>query len=42
VQGDDVDDIGRYVDAGADHIIVMTSSPFDLAPLRSLIAQRDS
>ena len=40
VQGDDVDDISRYVDAGADHIIVMTSAPFDLAPLQSLIDQR--
>ena len=42
VQGDDVDDISRYVDAGADHIIVMTSAPFDLAPLQSLIDQRDA
>ncbi len=42
VQGDDVDDISRYVDAGADHIIVMTSAPFDLAPLQSLIEQRDA
>ena len=41
VQGDDVHDIDRYVDAGADHIIVMSSSPFDLAPLQALIDQRD-
>jgi hypothetical protein len=42
VQGDDVHDIGRYVDAGADHIIVMTGAPFDLSALQTLIDQRDS
>jgi hypothetical protein len=42
VQGDDVDDMGRYLDAGATHVIVMTGAPFDLAPLESLIAQRDT
>ncbi len=42
VQGDDVHDIGRYVEAGADHIIVMSSAPFDLAPLQSLVDQRDA
>jgi probable F420-dependent oxidoreductase len=42
VQGDDVHDIGRYVDAGADHIIVMTGAPFDLRALQTLIDQRDS
>lgn len=42
VQGDDVDDIGRYIDVGADHIIVMTGAPFDLAPLNSLVDQRDA
>lgn len=41
VQGDDVDDVGRYVEAGADHVIVMTGAPFDLGPLASLIEQRD-
>ncbi|MFT5201493.1 MAG: putative F420-dependent oxidoreductase [Candidatus Aldehydirespiratoraceae bacterium] len=41
VQGDDVDNIGRYIDAGADHIIVMTGAPFDLGPLQSLIDQRN-
>jgi probable F420-dependent oxidoreductase len=39
---DDVDDIGRYVDAGASHVIVMVGSPFDLTPLESLLAQRDT
>lgn len=40
VSTDDVHDIGRYVDAGADHIIVMMAAPFDLGPLQSLIDQR--
>ena len=40
VQPDDVDDIGRYVDAGAQHVIVMIPSPFDLDPLQRLIDQR--
>ncbi len=30
------------VDAGASHVIVMVGSPFDLSPLESLIAQRDT
>ncbi len=42
VQGTDVDDVGRYVEAGADHVIVMTGHPFDLGPLRSLVDQRDA
>ena len=29
------------IDAGADHIIVMTGAPFDLGPLQSLIDQRN-
>ncbi len=37
----DVDDVGRYLEAGATHVIVMVGSPFDMAPLESLIAQRD-
>jgi alkanesulfonate monooxygenase SsuD/methylene tetrahydromethanopterin reductase-like flavin-dependent oxidoreductase (luciferase family) len=41
VGADDVDDIGRYVEAGASHVIVMVGSPFDLTPLESLLAQRD-
>ena len=40
VAADDVDDVGRYVDAGADHVIVMLGTPFDLDPLGSLIEQR--
>ena len=38
----DVHDIGRYVEVGATHVIVMVGSPFDLGPLESLIAQRDA
>jgi probable F420-dependent oxidoreductase len=38
---DDVHDIGRYVEVGATHVIVMVGSPFDFAPLESLLAQRD-
>ena len=41
VSADDVDDIGRYLDVGATHVIVGIGHPFDLAPLESLIAQRD-
>jgi alkanesulfonate monooxygenase SsuD/methylene tetrahydromethanopterin reductase-like flavin-dependent oxidoreductase (luciferase family) len=37
---DDVEDVDRYV--GVDHLVVMTGVPFDLGPLESLIAQRDS
>ncbi|MCO5317454.1 MAG: LLM class F420-dependent oxidoreductase [Microthrixaceae bacterium] len=40
VAADDVDDVGRYVDAGADHVIVMLGTPFDLDPLGSLVEQR--
>lgn len=39
---DDVEDIERYIDVGADHLIVMTPDPFDLGPLQRLIDQRDS
>ncbi len=41
VNPDDVHDIGRYLGAGASHIIVMVGHPFDLDPLAQLIAQRD-
>jgi alkanesulfonate monooxygenase SsuD/methylene tetrahydromethanopterin reductase-like flavin-dependent oxidoreductase (luciferase family) len=39
---DDVEDVGRYVDLGVDHLVVGTGDPFDLGPLESLIAQRDA
>ncbi len=42
IAADDVEDIGRYVDVGATHVIVMCGAPFDMAPLERLIAQRDA
>ena len=42
IQADDVDDIERYSDVDADHVILMSGGPFDLAPLQTLIDQRDS
>lgn len=39
---DDVADVGRYLDAGATHVIVMIGAPFDMAPIESLLAQRDT
>ena len=42
IQADDVNDIERYSDVGADHVILMSGGPFDLAPLQTLIDQRDS
>ena len=40
IQPDDVNDIERYTDVGADHVILMSGGPFDLAPLQSLLDQR--
>ncbi|MCP4434553.1 MAG: LLM class F420-dependent oxidoreductase [Actinomycetia bacterium] len=40
VNADDVDDVGRYVEAGAGHVIVMIGPKFDLDPLATLIGQR--
>jgi probable F420-dependent oxidoreductase len=40
VNADDVDDVGRYVEAGAGHVIVMIGPGFDLDPLATLIEQR--
>ena len=34
---DEVDTWGEYVDAGADHLIVMLGHPFDLAPVARLL-----
>ncbi|MDG2428828.1 MAG: LLM class F420-dependent oxidoreductase [Acidimicrobiales bacterium] len=39
---DDVEDVGRYVDVGVSHLIVMIGHPFDLKPLENLITQRDN
>ena len=40
VTPNDVADVGRYVEAGAEHVIVMIGPEFDLDPLASLIEQR--
>ncbi len=40
IEGTDVGDVGRYLDAGAQHVIVMCGSPFDLGPVEALLAQR--
>ena len=42
ISADDVDLVDAYLEAGATHLIVMTGSPFDLAPIERLIARRDA
>jgi probable F420-dependent oxidoreductase len=37
IQATEVDDWEAYLDAGADHIIVMAGPPFDMAPARRLL-----
>jgi probable F420-dependent oxidoreductase len=37
IQASEVDDWQAYLDAGAEHIIVMAGPPFDLAPARRLL-----
>ena len=37
IGGNEVDNWGEYVDAGAGHLIVMTGPPFDLAPVARLL-----
>mgnify|MGYP003337682831 FL=1 len=34
----EVDDWERFIEAGADHLIVMTGHPFDLEPAERLLA----
>ena len=41
IGADDVERVERYTDVGADHII-LSGTPFDLAPLQTLIDQRDA
>ncbi len=41
INGNEVDDVEAYVEAGATHVIVMTGAPFDLAPVEALLAKRD-
>jgi probable F420-dependent oxidoreductase len=38
IQPPEIDDWQAYVDAGAEHIIVMTGPPYDLEPVRKLLA----
>ena len=33
----EVDDWQAYLDAGAEHLIVMTGAPYDLDPVRHLL-----
>ena len=43
IQATEVDDWQAYLDAGAEHLIVMTGPPFDLDPVRKLLdSARDS
>jgi len=42
ISPDDVEDIGRYLDAGASHVIVGLGHPFDMTPLERLIEQRNA
>jgi len=38
INGSEVDDWQGYLDAGAEHLIVMVGPPFDLAPVEQLLA----
>jgi alkanesulfonate monooxygenase SsuD/methylene tetrahydromethanopterin reductase-like flavin-dependent oxidoreductase (luciferase family) len=40
INAHDLVDAKAYEEAGADHLIVMTGSPFDLAPIEKFLAQR--
>ena len=40
INAKDLVDAAAYEDAGADHLIVMTGSPFDLEPVEKYLAQR--
>ena len=42
IQPDEVDTWQEYLDAGAEHLIVMTGSPYDLAPVEALLAAAHS
>ncbi len=42
ISADDVELVDAYLEAGATHLIVMTGTPFDLAPIERLIARRDA
>ncbi len=38
ISGDEVSNWQEYLDAGADHLIVMTGAPYDLGPVETLLA----
>ena len=38
ISGDEVSSWQEYLDAGADHLIVMTGAPYDLGPVETLLA----
>lgn len=40
IRPNEVDSLQAYVDAGADHLIVMTGAPFDLEPVAKLLGAR--
>jgi probable F420-dependent oxidoreductase len=40
INGDEVDQLEAYLDAGATHLIVMIGAPFDLSPVEALLAKR--
>ena len=40
IQGNEVDNVDAYLEAGATHVIVMTGHPFDLGPVETLLAKR--
>jgi len=37
IQATEIDDWAAYLDAGAEHLIVMAGPPFDMAPTRRLL-----
>jgi probable F420-dependent oxidoreductase len=40
IQPNEVDQVPAYLEAGAEHLIVMVGAPYDLGPLEALIAAR--
>ena len=42
VQAEEVDNVDRYIEAGADHVMVLLHSPYALDPLDALVSYRDS
>ena len=41
IEGAEVDRVEDYLEAGAEHLIVMRGAPFDLAPVKALVDVRD-